>query len=29
MNFQKLRSVRETTRCGFNLTEVAAILHTS
>lgn len=29
MNFQQLRSVRETARCGFNLTEVAAILHTS
>jgi len=29
MNFQQLRSVRETVRCGFNLTEVAAMLHTS
>ncbi|WP_101048011.1 CysB family HTH-type transcriptional regulator [Macromonas nakdongensis] len=29
MNFQQLRSVRETERCGFNLTEVAASLHTS
>lgn len=29
MNFQQLRSVREAARCGFNLTEVAAILHTS
>ena len=29
MNFQKLRSIRETVRCGFNLTEVAAMLHTS
>jgi len=29
MNFQQLRSVRETVRCGFNLTEVAAVLHTS
>ncbi len=29
MNFQQLRSVRETIRCGFNLTEVAAMLHTS
>lgn len=29
MNFQQLRSVRETVRCGFNLTEVAAILFTS
>lgn len=29
MNFQQLRSVRETVRRGFNLTEVAAILHTS
>jgi LysR family cys regulon transcriptional activator len=29
MNFQQLRSVRETVRCGFNLTEVAAALHTS
>ena len=29
MNFQQLRSVRETVRQGFNLTEVAAALHTS
>lgn len=29
MNFQQLRSVRETVRCGFNLTEVASTLHTS
>ena len=29
MNFQQLRSVREAVRCGFNLTEVAATLHTS
>ena len=29
MNFQQLRSVREAARCGFNLTEVAAMLHTS
>jgi len=29
MNFQQLRSVREAVRCGFNLTEVAAMLHTS
>lgn len=29
MNFQQLRSVRETVRRGFNLTEVAAMLHTS
>ena len=29
MNFQQLRSVRETARCGFNLTEVAAMLYTS
>ncbi len=29
MNFQQLRSVRETVRQGFNLTEVAATLHTS
>lgn len=29
MNFQQLRSVRETVRSGFNLTEVAASLHTS
>lgn len=29
MNFQQLRSVREAVRCGFNLTEVAAVLHTS
>ena len=29
MNFQQLRSVRETVRCGFNLTEVASILFTS
>lgn len=29
MNFQQLRSVRETVRCGFNLTEVATILFTS
>jgi len=29
MNFQQLRSVREAVRCGFNLTEVAKVLHTS
>ncbi|HEU5296340.1 MAG TPA: CysB family HTH-type transcriptional regulator [Burkholderiaceae bacterium] len=29
MNFQQLRSVREAARQGFNLTEVAATLHTS
>jgi LysR family cys regulon transcriptional activator len=29
MNFQQLKSVRETVRSGFNLTEVATILHTS
>ncbi len=29
MNFQQLRSVREAARCGFNLTEVAELLHTS
>ena len=29
MNFQQLRSVREAVRCGVNLTEVAAALHTS
>jgi LysR family transcriptional regulator, cys regulon transcriptional activator len=29
MNFQQLKSVRETVRCGYNLTEVAAMLHTS
>ena len=29
MNFQQLRSVREAIRHGFNLTEVAAALHTS
>jgi LysR family transcriptional regulator, cys regulon transcriptional activator len=29
MNFQQLRSIRETVRCGFNLTEVAGVLHTS
>lgn len=29
MNFQQLRSVRETARRGFNLTEVAQVLHTS
>ena len=29
MNFQQLRSVREAVRCGFNLTEVATVLHTS
>ena len=29
MNFQQLRSVRETVRGGFNLTEVAHTLHTS
>ena len=29
MNFQQLRSVRETVRCSFNLTDVAAMLHTS
>jgi LysR family transcriptional regulator, cys regulon transcriptional activator len=29
MNFQQLRSVREAVRQGFNLTEVARVLHTS
>ena len=29
MNFQQLRSVRETVRQGFNLTLVAEALHTS
>jgi len=29
MNFQQLRSIRETVRSGFNLTEVAGVLHTS
>ena len=29
MNFQQLRSVLETVRCGFNLAEVANVLHTS
>jgi len=29
MNFQQLRAVRETARSGFNLTEVATVLHTS
>lgn len=29
MNFQQLRSVREAARRGFNLTETAAVLHTS
>jgi LysR family transcriptional regulator, cys regulon transcriptional activator len=29
VNFQQLRSVRETVRQGFNLTEVALVLHTS
>jgi LysR family cys regulon transcriptional activator len=29
MNFQQLRSIREATRCGFNLTEVANALYTS
>jgi LysR family cys regulon transcriptional activator len=29
MNFQQLRSIRETVQCGFNLTEVAAMLCTS
>ena len=29
MNFQPLRSVREATRHGYNLTEVADTLHTS
>lgn len=29
MNFQQLRAVRETVRCGFNLTEVGLALHTS
>lgn len=29
MNFQQLRSVREAARCGYNLTDVAAALHTS
>jgi LysR family cys regulon transcriptional activator len=29
MNFQQLRSIRETIRCHFNLTEAATVLHTS
>lgn len=29
MNFQQLRAVRETTRAGFNLTQVAGLLNTS
>ncbi len=29
MNFQQLRSVREAARLGFNLTDVATVLHTS
>ena len=29
MNFQQLRSIREASRCGFNLTEVANVLFTS
>ena len=29
MNFQQLRAVRETARSGFNLTEVAGVLHAS
>jgi len=29
MNFQQLRAVREAARCGFNLTEVAEVLHAS
>lgn len=29
MNFQQLRSIREAARRGFNLTEVASVLHTS
>ena len=29
MNFQQLRAVRETARSGFNLTDVAGVLHTS
>lgn len=29
MNFQQLRSIREASRCGFNLTEVANALYTS
>ncbi len=29
MNFQQLKSIRETVRCGFNLTDVATALHTS
>jgi len=29
MNFQQLRAVRETARHGYNLTEVASVLHTS
>ncbi len=29
MNFQQLRSVKETVQCGFNLTEVATTLYTS
>lgn len=29
MNFQQLKAVREAIRCGYNLTGVAAVLHTS
>ena len=29
MNFQQLRSMREAVRCGYNLTEVSKVLHTS
>lgn len=29
MNFQQLKAVREAIRCGYNLTDVAAVLHTS
>lgn len=29
MNFQQLRAIRETARTGFNLTDVAEVLHTS
>ena len=29
MNFQQLRSVRETVRCGFNLSEAAVVLEAS
>jgi len=29
MNFQQLKYIREAVRCGFNLTDVAATLHTS